>query len=186
MRACCWGTRKRESPSAFGGASGPLPSLQNEEVLELVVICFGISVFSGAQRKTPQTLICGAFEWWRPRSESNRRRRICNPEHNHFATRPQSSDLVACASISLKRRTFFKVCCVSMGAIMSAFRQPCNPLNRKNIQGVQGVSASGQVCSTTLPRRSQPHRSPPCRFAPAGFCVRHSAHGTGWRCGRAR
>ena len=31
------------------------------------------------QRKTPQTLICGAFEWWRPRSESNRRRRICNP-----------------------------------------------------------------------------------------------------------
>ena len=26
---------------------------------------------------------------WRPRSESNRRRRICNPLHNHSATRPE-------------------------------------------------------------------------------------------------
>ena len=25
---------------------------------------------------------------WRLRSESNRRRRICNPLHNHFATQP--------------------------------------------------------------------------------------------------
>ena len=51
--------------------------------------------------KKPRNLNgCGAFEWWRPRSESNRRRRICNPEHNHFATRPQRSDLAACASLS--------------------------------------------------------------------------------------
>ena len=57
-------------------------------------------VFFVPQRKTPQTLICGACEWWRPRSESNRRRRICNPEHNHFATRPQRSDLAACALLS--------------------------------------------------------------------------------------
>ena len=27
----------------------------------------------------PQTLTCGACEYWRTRSESNRRRRICNP-----------------------------------------------------------------------------------------------------------
>jgi len=58
------------------------------------------SVFSTRKEKTPQKLICGAFEWWRPRSESNRRRRICNPEHNHFATRPQRSDLAACALLS--------------------------------------------------------------------------------------
>ena len=28
------------------------------------------------------------FRMWRPKPESNRRGRICNPLHNHFAIRP--------------------------------------------------------------------------------------------------
>ena len=37
--------------------------------------------------------------WWRPRPESNRCTRICNPLHNHSATRPVQK-LVAGANVS--------------------------------------------------------------------------------------
>ncbi|CAN2978452.1 hypothetical protein METHPM2_530010 [Pseudomonas sp. PM2] len=40
--------------------------------------------------KNPVDANLRGFQEWRPRSESNRRRRICNPLHNHFATRPQT------------------------------------------------------------------------------------------------
>ncbi len=40
--------------------------------------------------KNPVDVNLRGFQEWRPRSESNRRRRICNPLHNHFATRPQT------------------------------------------------------------------------------------------------
>jgi len=69
-------------------------------------------------------------------------------------------------------------CCVSMGAIMSAFDPPCNPLSSKNFQKVQGLSAGGSTCSTARPAHSPPNRWRPCRCAPAGSCAGRSAGGT--------
>ena len=40
-------------------------------------------------KKLRKSWIYGAVLKWRPKSESNRRRWICNPLHNHFAIRPQ-------------------------------------------------------------------------------------------------
>jgi hypothetical protein len=38
--------------------------------------------------KNPVDLDLRGFRMWRPKPESNRRGRICNPLHNHFAIRP--------------------------------------------------------------------------------------------------
>lgn len=79
-----------------------------------------------------------------------------------------------------------RACCVSMGAIMSAFDPPCNPLPSKNFQGVQGLSADDSTCSTAPPAHSPPNRWRPCRCAPAGSCVGRSAGGTRRRHERGR
>lgn len=76
------------------------PSRRNRQALE--VGKFRNSWLSAPQRKSPADVNLRGFQIWRPRSESNRRRRICNPEHNHFATRPQMSEAAIAASNSLQ------------------------------------------------------------------------------------
>ena len=92
--------------------------------------------------KNPADLDLRGFRMWRPKPESNRRGRICNPLHNHFATRPFASDL----SIKhQKQKKFyrayyfkhlilqqFRQCPVLMARIMYQNTEAGNPLNSNN------------------------------------------------------
>ena len=88
-------------------------------------------------------------EKWRLRSESNRRRRICNPLHNHFATQP----CVYSNCLNLLDQLFniiFIIFKISIKAVKRGYGGQVKKNNSQNIEIISkiwGNNQEGQSCN---------------------------------------